>query len=82
MKQRRENRKLDGIVRSHLKSLYVPCMYPSSSINAKLQKERERKDGQKEVATVSIPYLQKPQAKKLQLIPQCQIRGLKPFFSG
>lgn len=65
MKQRRENRKLDGTVRSHLKSLYVPCVYPTSSINAKLQKKREgeRKDGQKEVAAVSIPYLQKPQVK-------------------
>lgn len=45
MKQRRKNRQLDGTVRSNFKYLYVLCMYLTTSINAKLQKERtDRKE--------------------------------------
>jgi hypothetical protein len=54
MKQRRKNRNLGGTIRSHFKSLHVPCMHPTSSINAKL--EKERKGGQKEVVTVPVPH--------------------------
>lgn len=47
-KQRGKKWKLNGNLRSYFKSLYVPCMSPTASLDAKLQKER-RKKGWKEL---------------------------------
>lgn len=78
MKQRRKNRQLAETVRSHFKSLCVPCVYPTTSINAKPQKEREKGWTERSDYCV-IPY-HRNHRQKITINSKVSDPGLKAFL--
>lgn len=83
-KQRGKKWKLNGNLGSYFKSLYVPCMSPVASLDAKLQKERRRGAGGGrggKTHTSTVPITETTRQGITINSKEFQIQGLIPFSS-